>query len=1183
MGKAFFVMSKISETCLPGLLQPLKDSAEFQKLAKSLEISGGYRVVFGLSGAQRALIMAGLIDARHGAVLIITPAAATAQLLVADLQALLPGREVLFYPAGRVAPLAGLNQVDSQRLKVLTALIQGRAPVVVASIAAVTRRLVPAKVFKAGCRRLKTRQQIDLAETKEFLVRLGYQRLDLVTVAGQFAVRGDVLDIYPATATNPVRVALWDDQIEAMHTFDSHSQHLLAELTVTEIMPVGETIVASKDWLAGRQRLKQEYQHHLKKLHQSAYVDAQHQLTSQVEAWLNKLAQSVPVIVPAPLLPFFYPHPVNLWDYLPVGGLVLLDAPLQLKEVAETLKKEGAETHSELLIAGKALPAQHAPDTSWTAICAQLKNFTGVGFSFLPRQTQFPVPARIISFVAKAAPAFLGQLKTLGMDIKHWKKTNNIVVLLVANEQRAENLRQTLQEDDIVAFLANQHNLTKQLVPGNVVIITGDLTAGFELPAARLVLITEKEIFEQRKIKSSTPKTLGRLASLEELKTNDYVVHIGHGIGRYRGLTTLDVGGIQKDYLLVEYAGDDRIYVPTDQVDLLQRYLGKEAVKPKLAKLGGNEWHRAKSKVKKAVQEMAVDLLALYAQRQKVKGHAFEVDTVWQKEFELDFPYQETPGQLKAIQEIKRDMEIPRPMDRLLCGDVGYGKTEVALRAVFKAVSDGKQVAVLVPTTILAQQHYHTFRERFVKYPVKIEMISRFRSPKEQRLILAGIKAGTIDVLIGTHRLVQKDVAFKNLGLVVIDEEQRFGVAHKEKLKQIRTAVDVLTLTATPIPRTLHMSLVGIRDTSVLEHPPADRLPVQSYVLEEEPQVIQAAIRRELDRGGQVFFLHNRVTELVNVAHWLNSLVPEASMVIAHGQMKEEQLEKIMLEFIAGEHDILVCTTIIETGLDLPNVNTLIVKNADNFGLAQLYQLRGRVGRSSRQAHAYFTFRRDKILVEVAEKRLSAIKEFTEFGSGYKIAMRDLQIRGAGNILGAQQHGQIAEVGFSLYCQMLEQAVQEVKGEVVAVVPGTVVELPVDAGIPDQYVKGDQNQKLDLYRRIAAISSKDELHQLEVELQQHDHEMPGQVQRLLLVARIKNRGGQLKAKAINYQQEVVCLIFHANPSLDMTKLVQLAERYPNQVKFQQKEAGFEIKFKLKSKSPLDGTALKKLLDFMEEL
>jgi transcription-repair coupling factor (superfamily II helicase) len=794
----------------------------------------------------------------------------------------------------------------------------------------------------------------------------------------------------------------------------------------------------------------------------------------------------------------------------------------------------------------------------------------------LPRQPGFIKPKNIVNFPGKSMQSFLGSIEMLAEEIRRWRSVGNAVVILVSGSQRAQHLISALRDNKVDAFYTG--SLEGHLRRGNVVLTAGSLGGGFEFPGGRLVVITESDIYGQRRRVRKEWKRSDRLAPFVDIKVGDYVVHVNHGIGRYLGVMPLTIDGIQKEYLLLKYAGEDKLYVPVDQVGLIQKYLGSEGEPPRLSRLGGTEWARAKGKVKDAVREMAGELLALYAARETMIGHAFGKDTVWQNQFEEVFPYEETPDQLRAIEEIKHDMEQSRPMDRLLCGDVGYGKTEVALRAAFKAVNDGKQVAMLAPTTILAQQHYATFLERMAAYPVKVEVLSRFRTPKEQRQVLQGLVRGTVDVVIGTHRLLQDDVRFKDLGLLIIDEEQRFGVAHKEQMKILRKGVDVLTLSATPIPRTLHMSLVGIRDTSILETPPENRYPVQTFVLEEDPVLIREAIRREMSRDGQVFFVYNRVADLDRVAAWVRGLVPEARIVMAHGQMKEEELEQAMLDFMNREFDVLVCTTIIENGLDLPNVNTLIVKESGMMGLAQLYQLRGRVGRSSRLAHAYFTFRKDRILGEAAEKRLSAIREFTELGSGFKIAMRDLEIRGAGNILGAEQHGHIAAVGFDLYSRLLEDAVREAKGEKAPRVVETTIELPVEAYIPGTYIS-DTNQKVEIYKRLAGLISSADLSELEDELLDRFGDMPGPARNLLAVAKVRILAGSMKIKTISLLPGQFRLLFSTGHTLTGEALVAAGRRYQNRIKFVDARDEFEIKFRFTG----DQSDSKHLLSQLEDL
>ena len=1168
---------------MKGLLKPLKSTIEYQNLLQGLEKGFNQQLVFGLAGSQRSYLFAGLCHARPAA-LVVAPGEAEAGNLVDDLTSLLPGVSIQPFPVWQMLPyqvLAHSNEVLAQRLRVLELLTAGEPVVVVASVEALLRRLSPPEVFRRAKIGLTLGERVDLAKLRRDFVDLGYERVDLVESRGQFSSRGGIIDVYPMTAAAPVRIEFFDDEVDSIRHFDVANQRSLDKLKSISISPCREMVLTQEAWQRCEETYQAEYKNQLKKLQRTSSVDAVHQLSVQGSMTLEQIRSKAPFGGMEQLQAYFYPAPVSLLDYFNEKPILLLDDPIRFKEVADTILKERNETYADLLTKGKILPSHFHSYLDWRQLMAPLERCQGIYCSFLPRHPQYLSPQNVVNFPAKAMHSFLGHAEVLADEIRHWRRRGYAVVLLVSAEERAANLLRLLKDAKIDAFRVT--GLDNEVREGNVVITVGNLANGFELISARLVVITDAEIFGQRKkARKHRSRADAKMEPLADLKTGDYVVHVNHGIGRYLGIITLDIGGLQKDYLQLQYAGEDKLYVPTDQVGMLQKYLGAEADHPKLSRLGGTEWSKAKAKVREAVKDMAQDLLQLYASRQTIKGHTFPPDTPWQGEFEALFPYEETPDQLRAVDEVKKDMEKSQPMDRLLCGDVGYGKTEVALRAAFKAVMDNKQVAVLVPTTILAQQHYNTFRERFSNYPLRIEMLSRFRTPKEQRQVLAGLATGEVDIVIGTHRLVQDDIIFKNLGLLVVDEEQRFGVSHKERLKQMRKNVDVLTLTATPIPRTLHMSLVGVRDTSLLETPPEERFPVQTYVLEEDPVLIREAIRRELNRAGQVYFVHNRVVDLDRLAGWLQDLVPEARIGVAHGQMKEDELEQIMLEFMDGEYDVLVCTTIVETGLDISNVNTLIVKDADHFGLSQLYQLRGRVGRTNRLAYAYFLFRRDKVLTEVSERRLSAIREFTEFGSGFKIAMRDLEIRGAGNILGAQQHGHIAEVGFDLYCRLLEEAVQEARGEKVEQVVDTTVELPVEAYIADSYVP-DTNQKVELYRRLAAMKDAAEVEDLAEELVDRYGDLPESVQALLMVAQLKILGRQLKIKSISRSQGTYRLLFAPEAPLAGEKLVAISEKYKNNVKYHNSADGFELKLLSKDKGEIGIRKLEQLRSFLGRL
>lgn len=1163
-----------------GILKPLQFSTEFETLVRGLENKLGQQVVFGLSGSQLSYLFAGLTEKTAPLpVLAVVPGEREAGILVDELSALMPGVPVRLFPVWQLLPyqvLAQSKEVMARRLLVLESLARGEHIVIVAPAEALLRRLIPPDDFCSAAYRIAVGDRVDMEELLRRLPVLGFERADMVEERGQFGLRGGILDIFPMTAHRPARLEFFGDEVDSIRRFNTATQRSEEKINDLTLYPARELIVLEEKLRKNaRSALVKEYEVQVRRLGKAGDTkavrrieDSFSELIEHFDANFDDLDQ---------FLPYFYREFVTLMDYLPVGAPVLTVDPARVKEVVESVLRERTETYTDLLDQGRLLPSHFLGYAGWDHMKKALSLRQSIYFSLLPRQPRFIKPQNIVSFPGKPMQSFMGNIKMLSEQIHQWRKSGCAVVLLVSARQRQQQLLAVLKDHGIDAFFANF--LEGHVRSGNVVIAPGNMRGGFELPGCRLVVVTEADIFGQRKKPRKEWKRSERLAPFVDIKTGDYVVHVNHGIGRYLGVSPLTIGGVQKEYLLVKYAGEDKLYVPVDQVGLIQKYLGGEGEPPRLSSLGGAEWARAKGKVKEAVREMAGELLALYAARETVSGYAFGKDTVWQKEFEDAFPYEETVDQLRAIEEIKADMECRKPMDRLLCGDVGYGKTEVALRAAFKAVMDGKQVAMLAPTTILAQQHYNTFQERFANYPVNVEVLSRFRTPREQRQVLQGLGRGVVDIVIGTHRILQEDVRFNDLGLLIVDEEQRFGVAHKERLKMMRKDVDVLTLSATPIPRTLHMSLVGMRDTSILETPPEDRYPVQTYVLEEDPVLIREAISRELSRGGQVFFVYNRVADLNRIAARLKDLVPDARIVMGHGQMREDELEQAMLDFMNREFDVLVCTTIIENGLDIPNVNTLIVKEAGMMGLAQLYQLRGRVGRSNRQAYAYFTYRKDRVLGEAAEKRLVAIREFTELGSGFKIAMRDLEIRGAGNILGAQQHGHIAAVGFDLYCRLMEEAVREARGEETPKKVETTVELPVEAYIPDTYIP-DANQKLEIYKRLAGMTAADDLPELEDELVDRFGDLPGPVQNLLAVAKVRVLAGQLGIKTISLLPSQFRLFFGSDHLLTGEALVAAGRQYQNRIKFVEAAEGFEIKLRI------DGDCLQEpaaMLDALEIL
>ncbi|MCG0277887.1 MAG: transcription-repair coupling factor [Thermanaeromonas sp.] len=1158
-----------------GLLKIVRDSAQFHNLAEGLRQGLAEQQLYDIPDGLKSLWVTAMV-AQFQPLLVITATADDAQRLAADVDAFWPGEGIEYLPAGELLPIgvhAYSPDIPAQRIRVLSNLLQGKARVVVMGVEALAGKLPPPELFRARILTLKVGDSVDREALLERLIFLGYRREEVVEAPGHLAVRGGIIDIYPLGAEQPVRLEFFGDEIDSLRSFDPATQRSVEELKEAVITPARE-MVAPDEREPGLKRLEEEYFKTLERLKRGR-SQAARELEDRMSPLLASLKEGEWPEGVEQLGPFFYPRLASILEYFPRPPVIVLDDPQRLMEEAKRREKHRVDIFTQMLEGGLALPSQGEA----YATAAELENlFTGyqrVYFTLLPRRATLGV-RRIIGVGAHSIPAFQGKIKLLVQELSRLRQEQYRIVLMVADPGRIEALQQNLGAEGLETVALQDVSTPPQ--PGQVVVVPGRLRQGFSWPQMRLAILGDAELYGpvRRPRRHKVVREGLRISSFSDLKEGDYVVHVHHGIGRYLGIQQLEVEGVKKDYLVIQYAGNDRLYVPIDQISLVQKYIGSDGHVPRLYRLGGNEWAKVKGRVQEAVRAMAEELLNLYATRQTIEGHAFSPDTPWQREFEEAFPYTETPDQLKAIAEVKADMEKPKPMDRLLCGDVGYGKTEVALRAAFKAVMDGKQVAVLVPTTVLAQQHYNTFKQRFAPYPIKVAVLSRFLSPKEQAETIAALARGEIDIIIGTHRLLSSDVTFKDLGLVIIDEEQRFGVAHKEKLKQLRYSVDVLTMTATPIPRTLHMALAGVRDMSLIETPPEDRFPVQTYVVEYSPELVREAIRRELERGGQVYYVHNRVSDIEQVAFTLQQLVPEARIAIAHGQMSEEDLERVMLDFIEGHYDVLVCTTIIENGLDIPNVNTLIVDEADNFGLAQLYQLRGRVGRSNRLAYAYFTYRPDKVLGEAAEKRLAAIREFTALGSGYKIALRDLQLRGAGNLLGPEQHGHMLAVGFDLYCQLLEEAVRKIKGQPVpsdTTRPrGAAVELKVDTFLSDNYIP-DASLKMEFYQRLLAASSVAEVDEIAAEMIDRFGSPPPAAENLILMARIRLLAGELGITSVQQRSGEVELKFNEQPALKGEKLLELSSFFPRRLSFSS-AGGLAIRVRTKG---LDSHGLLKLL------
>ena len=966
---------------------------------------------------------------------------------------------------------------------------------------------------------------------------------------GQFGIRGGIIDIFPLTEELPVRIELWGDEVDSIRSFDTETQRSVEKLDEVQVYPATEMILSRNKIGEAVRRMKEEYKKQeeaFKKRKRFAEKERLRKMTVRTEEELLSFGTAEGSEA---LLSYFYEKTVSFLEYLPENTLFFIDEPHRVLEKGKTYEEEFFLCMQSRLEGGYVLPGQADLLFGYEEILSKVMVEPLILLSSVIQDYAFYKPKTTCDIEAKSIFSYNNSFDQLIKDLEHWKKQNYRILLLSSSTTRAKRLAENIRDYGLLAYFAADFDRT--IAPGEIMVASGRLGNGFEYPTLKFVVLSEKDIFKERKAKKPKKKSQysgQKINSLSEISVGDYVVHEKYGLGIYRGMEKIESDGITKDYINIEYKDASNLFVPASQLELIQKYSNLSARKPKLNKLGGTEWEKTKSRVRSQVQIAAQDLVKLYAERQAKEGYAYGKDTVWQKEFEELFPYEETEDQLSAIEDTKRDMESHRIMDRLICGDVGYGKTEVAIRAAFKAVMDSKQVVYLVPTTILAQQHYNSFKERMEHYPVEIAMLSRFCTPKEQKRIFDGLKNGTIDIVIGTHKVLSKNIKYKNLGLLIIDEEQRFGVKQKEKIKQLKKDVDVLALSATPIPRTLHMSLAGIRDMSVLEVPPVDRRAIQTYVMEYNEELVREAIERELGRGGQVYYVYNRVNNIDEVAAGLQRLLPNATVEYAHGQMGERQLETIMSGFINKEIDVLVSTTIIETGLDIPNVNTMIIQDAQLFGLSQLYQLRGRVGRSNRTAYAFLMYRRNSILKEEAEKRLKAIREFTDLGSGFKIAMRDLEIRGAGNLLGAEQSGHMESVGYDLYCKMLNEAVLTMKGEQQEVDTFTTsIDLSIDAYIPETYIKSE-SEKLSWYKRIATIETQEESEDMIEEMTDRYGDTPAPLIRLMDVALLREEAHQ--AWLLSIEQKGSKILFTMNPraKVRVEEIDGFLKQYRNKMK-----------------------------------
>lgn len=1098
---------------MKAFLTPLQGLAEFEQIKEKSKTNKGILQVSGCMESQKSHLMYGLSGIAPYR-LILAEDERRAREIYEDYR--FYDRKVYSYPAKDLlffqADIHG-NLLIRQRMKVIKALLEEKELTVVTSIDGCMDFLESLEKIKEQLIHYESDSTVDIEQLKNQLVALGYERVGQVEMPGQFSVRGGIVDIYCLTEENPWRIELWGDEIDSIRSFDPESQRSLENLEELTIYPAVEHI-GDKDM-------------------------------------------------------------VSFLDYFPEERtIIFLDEPNRLTEKGGAVEEEYRQSRMHREEKG----SRNLPE-NWLCSFEQLqkelnkRNCISV-CALEPKQAGWKVREKFYLEV-KSISAYNNSFELLVKDLHQYKKQGYRIALLSGSRTRAERLAKDLQEEGLAAFYGQDYD--REICPGEIMVVYGHAKKGFEYPLVKFAVMTESDIFGQEQKKKKKKNYSGsRIQDFAELSIGDFVVHEKHGLGIYRGIEKVEVDRIVKDYIKIEYRGGSNLYIPASQLDCLQKYSGADASKaPKLNKLGTQEWNKTKSKVRGAVKNIAKELVELYAVRQEKEGYVCGPDTVWQREFEEMFPYEETEDQLSAIEDAKRDMESTRIMDRLICGDVGYGKTEVALRAAFKEVQESRQVAYLAPTTILAQQIYNTFVQRMKEFPVRVELLCRFRTPAQQKKAIEDLKKGQVDVIIGTHRILSKDVQFKNLGLLIVDEEQRFGVTHKEKIKQLKKDVDVLTLTATPIPRTLHMSLIGIRDMSVLEEPPMDRMPIQTYVMEYDEETVREAINRELRRGGQVYYVYNRVTDIADVALRIAKLVPDARVDFAHGQMSERELENVMYSFVNGDIDVLVSTTIIETGLDISNVNTMIIHDSDRYGLSQLYQLRGRIGRSNRTAYAFLMYRKNVMLKETAEKRLAAIREYTDLGSGFKIAMRDLELRGAGNLLGAQQHGHMNAVGYDLYCKMLNEAVKEAKGIHTMEDFETSVDLNVDAYIPDSYIS-NEFQKLDIYKRIAGIETQQDYDDMLEELLDRFGEPGKAVLNLLAIAKLKAIAHQGYVTEIKQTGKTVRFTLYEKARLNTEGFPALMQKYRRGLQFKNEQ---EPKFILEPQ----GNLILALTEFAEEL
>ncbi len=1125
---------------------PLLKLNEYEQVRDCLSQKKSCQVT-GCSDSQLAHFITGLSDGYRQKV-IVTFSALKAKEIYDDIKGftddvvMYPSKDFIFFSAD----VHG-NLILQQRLEFIEKIVEDKPFTVIVTADAFMDKIQPLDKIKDNYLEISEGSVIEQDALKKKLVKMGYEAVEQVDSPGQFAIRGSIIDIYTLTDEVPYRIDFWDDEVDIIKSFEIENQRSIENLESIKIYPATEYFFTEDEIKAGLDKIKSELNKTVEKFRKKFKTEEAHRLKTTVEEFITNMEINPFGVSIDSYVNYFSDRLTSLLEYFD-NPIFFIDEPKRVLEQLNAVNGEFKDSMTNRLEKGYVLPGQ--TDVLWNKerITDKINSYTKVVFTAIAQKVSVFDTEDFVEVDARNISPYNNKFEMLVEDLKRYKKQKYSVLLVTTSATRGQRLAEDLRDFGISAFYEKDD--TREVNPGEVMIISGRLRKGFTYPMVKFVAISDTDIFGERKKKRRKKHGYSgsNISSFSDLNIGDYVVHENHGLGIYRGIEKVEVDHVVKDYIKIEYAGGSNLYILATQLDMIQKYADSEAKKPKLNRLGGQEWNKTKSKVKKAVAEIAKELVELYAIRQNGQGYVFSPDTEWQKEFEEMFPFEETDDQLNAINEVKKDMESTKIMDRLICGDVGFGKTEIAIRAAFKAIQDNKQVAYLVPTTVLAQQHYKTFKQRFKDFPVRVEMLSRFRTKSNIDQNIRDLKKGYVDIVIGTHRLLSKDVKFKDLGLLIIDEEQRFGVKHKEQIKELKNNVDVITLTATPIPRTLHMSLIGIRDMCVMEEPPQDRMPIQTFVMEYNEEIARDAINRELARGGQVYFVHNRVQDIADMAASVQNMVPDANVAFAHGQMSERQLEEIMYDFVNGDIDVLVSTTIIETGLDIPNANTIIIHDAERMGLSQLYQLRGRVGRSNRMAYAFLMYSRNKMLTEVAEKRLGAIRDFTELGSGVKIAMRDLEIRGTGNLLGAQQSGHLEAVGYDLYCKMLNQAIEVLKGETPEEDFETKIDLMCDAFVPASYIK-NETLKMDIYKRIAGIETNEEYEDMQDELIDRFGDIPSQVENLLQVVLLKAAAHKVYITEISGTKDKMKIMMWNQAKIDVERIPILVREYKGRLKF----------------------------------